>query len=244
MSTIGYLNQKDAIESDQELMGSGYGFSVDQLMELAGLSVAEAITIAYPPAPSDGPESSVLIYVGPGNNGGDGLVAARHLTLFGWRKVDICYPKRTDKPLFHNLVKQATGAGATVLDLVPDVKTIPHRYGVVVDALFGFSFKGDVRAPFDTILRDINTLTDATKIVSVDIPSGWDVEEGDVRGIGIQPHMLVSLTAPKLCAKKFRGRHFLGGRFVPPEFGRKYNLNLPPYPGVHQCVDITTHAAM
>jgi hypothetical protein len=49
----------------------------------------------------------------------------------------------------------------------------------------------------------------------------------------------VSLTAPKLCAKKFTGpHHFLGGRFVPPPILNKYGLQLPPYPGTSMCVRI------
>lgn len=49
----------------------------------------------------------------------------------------------------------------------------------------------------------------------------------------------VSLTAPKLCAKKFFGpHHFLGGRFVPPSIADKYKLRLPPYPGTSMCVRI------
>ena len=47
----------------------------------------------------------------------------------------------------------------------------------------------------------------------------------------------VSLTAPKLCAKKFCGlHHFLGGRFVPPFIADKYKLQLPSYPGTSMCV--------
>ena len=45
--------------------------------------------------------------------------------------------------------------------------------------------------------------------------TGWDVEQGDVNGDGIKPDMLISLTAPKLCAKQFHGTHYIGGRFVP-----------------------------
>lgn len=55
------------------------GFSVEQLMELAGLSVASAIHAEYTPLQFP----RVLVIAGPGNNGGDGLVAARHLTHFG-----------------------------------------------------------------------------------------------------------------------------------------------------------------
>lgn len=52
-------------------------------------------------------------------------------------------------------------------------------------------------------------------IVSVDIPSGWNVESGNDLGVGLLPQVLISLTAPKEGVKDFTGRHFLGGRFVP-----------------------------
>lgn len=83
---------------------------------------------------------------------------------------------------------------------------------VILDAIFGFSFKGPIRAPFDSALPLLTS--SKLPIVSVDIPSGWDVEEGNVEGVGLEPNVLVSLTAPKLGVKAFNGRHFLGGRFV------------------------------
>ena len=57
------------------------GFSVDQLMELAGLACATALASEYPAAT----HRRVLVIAGPGNNGGDGLVAARHLYHFGYK---------------------------------------------------------------------------------------------------------------------------------------------------------------
>ena len=89
---------------------------------------------------------------------------------------------------------------------------------VVLDAIFGFSFKPPVRAPFGMALPLIARA--GLPIVSVDIPSGWDVERGDDAGGGqgvpvLHPDVLVSLTAPKEGVRKFSGRHYLGGRFVP-----------------------------
>lgn len=78
-----YLSQEEAQKIDQELFNE-YSFSVDQLMELAGLSVAVALTKAYPREAS---HPKVLVCSGPGNNGGDGLVAARHLKMFVSRSV-------------------------------------------------------------------------------------------------------------------------------------------------------------
>jgi NAD(P)H-hydrate epimerase len=88
-----------------------------------------------------------------------------------------------------------------------------HLTDVILDAIFGFSFKPPIRAPFDEILPILNEAR--LPIVSVDIPSGWDVENGNNLGIGLNPNVLISLTAPKEGVKDFTGRHFLGGRFIP-----------------------------
>jgi len=51
-------------------------------------------------------------------------------------------------------------------------------------------------------------------VIAVDIPSGWDVEKGNVNGT-FDPVMLVSLSAPKKMATFHHGAHYLGGRFIP-----------------------------
>ena len=82
-----------------------------------------------------------------------------------------------------------------------------------MDAIFGFSFSGPIRAPFDEALPLL--IKSKLPIISVDIPSGWNVEKGDDQNTGFVPDVLVSLTAPKEGVRGFKGRHFLGGRFVP-----------------------------
>ena len=79
-SGVPFLSAKDAAALDDELMGS-LGFCLEQLMELAGLSVAAAVAEVYPPSS----HGRALVLCGPGNNGGDGLVAARHLMHFGYQ---------------------------------------------------------------------------------------------------------------------------------------------------------------
>lgn len=64
--------------------------------------------------------------------------------------------------------------------------------------------------------------------------AGWDVEAGSSGGIS--PDVLVSLMAPKQCARRFLGRqHFVAGRFVPYDVQKKFELNPPDYPGT-ECV--------
>eukprot|EP00899_Mesostigma_viride_P027316 jgi/Mesvir1/776/Mv17375-RA.1 len=232
---LSFLTQEEATNIDVELMGP-LGFSVDQLMELAGLSVACSIAEVYPART----HSRVLVLCGPGNNGGDGLVCARHLHHFGYKPV-VLYPKPTSKPLYDGLVIQVKSLNIPFVELSQLPTSLMAEYDIVVDALFGFSFKGEPRPPFDHLLARLVPKASPPPIVSVDIPSGWDVELGDVKGTGMRPDMLVSLTAPKKCARMFGGpHHFLGGRFVPPAIAEKYKLRLPEYQGTSMCVRITS----
>jgi len=223
-----YLGQEEAQNIDLELFNE-YQFSVDQLMELAGFSCAVAIAKSYEPQPN----KKVLVCCGPGNNGGDGLVCARHLKLFGFDPV-MFYPKRTDKPLYQNLTKQCERMEISFLDVLPEQNCLNSDFSLVVDALFGFSFVGPPRPQFAVILDTLKACS--VPIFSIDVPSGWHVENGDPEN-GLRPDGLISLTAPKRCARLFQGRfHWLGGRFVPPGLEAKYNLDLPPYPGTDPCV--------
>lgn len=78
-------------------------------------------------------------------------------------------------------------------------------------------------------------------VTSVDAPSSWNIEEGPpTSGVGsaFHPDVLVSLTAPKPLVKYFKGRHFIGGRFVTPTIAKKFGFNLPEYEGIDQIVEV------
>ncbi|KAJ9511752.1 hypothetical protein QJQ45_022617 [Haematococcus lacustris] len=195
---------EEAAAIDAELMGP-LGFSLDQLMELAGLSVAAALQQQYP-LPGF---RRVLVLAGPGNNGGDGLVAARHLSHAGY-DVKVLYPsaaKAAAHPLFSRLQTQLK---ALEVPLITDWQQLMaggplrEQANLVVDALFGFSFSGTPRPPYDLILKALTPPAHPPPVLSVDVPSGWDVDAGDLTGGGMRPHTLVSLTAPKGCARHFQ----------------------------------------
>ena len=85
-------------------------------MELAGLSCAHAISDAYNGKNSSNHNIRTLIMCGPGNNGGDGLVCARHLSLLdGFDDPHIYYPKRPSKTLFQGLVSQCEKMGLSFI---------------------------------------------------------------------------------------------------------------------------------
>lgn len=230
---MNYLTQSEAAALDQELFNE-YKFSVDQLMELAGLSVATAVARVFPSTTY----KSALIICGPGNNGGDGLVAARHMTLFGYN-IGVYYPKRTPNPLYENLLLQCERFGVNVLETLPPPEELKNHYQVLVDALFGFSFKPPVREALKPALDAL--INAGLPVCSVDIPSGWHVEKGPDSENSLKPDLLVSLSAPKLCAKPEilkNAKHYLGGRFLPPGIIEKYKLKLPEYPEQSQVVEL------
>lgn len=231
---VGFLDAASASSLDEDLMQSP-GFTLEQLMELAGLSVAEA---AYRMIADQPEKTQILVVCGPGNNGGDGLVAARHLYHFGYDVV-VVYPKRSSKqPHYENLVKQCEDLDIQILDTMPEDLT---AFGLVLDSIFGFSFKGEPREPFDSILKSMRDMqhTEGCQILSVDVPSGWNVDEGDVTRSGFVPDAVISLTAPKACMRTYPGRHFVGGRFLPSALAEKYQVRMPPYPGVSQVMQIS-----
>ncbi|NXF85510.1 NNRE epimerase, partial [Eubucco bourcierii] len=171
---------------------------------------------AYPPSSFTHSLPTVLVVCGPGNNGGDGLVCARHLKMFGYEP-SIHYPKRPKQPLFEALSTQCQLLGISFLpDMPAEAALIDELYGLVVDAIFGFSFKGAPREPFGTILSTLQQVT--VPVASIDIPSGE------------------SAASPARAAGRY---HFLGGRCVPPSLQEKYSLNLPPYPGTDCVLQLT-----
>jgi NAD(P)H-hydrate epimerase len=81
--------------------------------------------------------------------------------------VTVVYPKRNEKQaLFVNLVEQVTDVGIEVLYTVPE--DVADAYDIVIDAVFGFSFKRPLRDPFPTVLTALASVH-PSKLVSVDV---------------------------------------------------------------------------
>jgi NAD(P)H-hydrate epimerase len=215
---ISFINSSTAAAIDEFLMQSP-GYSIDQLMELAGLAVATASHQFIDNYQSTEKRedscfsSNILVLCGPGNNGGDALVAARHLKQFGYNPI-ILYPKQGKGILFQNLVKQCNDLDIPFLNTTStsNLSEIFENADFVIDGLFGFSFSGPPREPYSTLIA---LMKDTAKpVISIDIPSGWSVDEGDIYSTGFIPKAVISLTAPKQCMETFQGRHYLGGRYI------------------------------
>lgn len=163
-------------------------------------------------------------------------MCSRHLKLYGYQPT-VLYPRRPENDLYQRLTHQCKAVDVDVISSAEECGDVEANYDLIVDALFGFSFKPPVRPLFVPIIDLLRN--SKLPICSIDIPSGWHVEDGEPAEGGIRPELLISLTAPKLCARSFSGKyHFLGGRFVPPCLAEKYKLNLPIYPKNDKCVSL------
>ncbi|SMN19789.1 similar to Saccharomyces cerevisiae YNL200C Putative protein of unknown function [Maudiozyma saulgeensis] len=243
--TLKVVSAKLAAEIDKELMGPKIGFTLEQLMELAGFSVAQAITRQFDLKKTVGEKTNVFVIAGPGNNGGDGLVCARHLKLFGYNPI-VYYPIRSNRTEFYKqLTKQLEFFKVPILsgDDADSWKEFvkADRTLCIVDAIFGFSFKPPLREPFQSIVNELHDLQKQIPIVSVDIPSGWDVDKGPVSEKYINPNVLVSLTVPKPCSELLdpkKTTHYVGGRFIPRDFANKYGFEPFDYQSTDQILKL------
>ncbi|XP_043946587.1 yjeF N-terminal domain-containing protein 3 isoform X2 [Protopterus annectens] len=230
--SLKYVSKEEAEAIERELLDD-YKFGQQQLIEITGHACAMAVTKAFPLTSLTKKQPTVLVVCGPDKNGAVGMVCARHLRIFEYEPT-IFYPKRSINPLYQDITTQCEKMDIPFLSYLPtEVQLINDAYNIVVDAILGFgNEQGDLKEPYITILTTLKQIK--IPIVSVDVPSGWDVNDGSADGIN--PEVLVSLIAPKKCSTHFSGRHhFLAGRFLPYDIQKKYELNPPEYPGT-ECV--------
>src|SRR5262245_47656783 len=137
---IELLTNDEMGEADRRTIASGIPGA--DLMENAGAAVARTVAKRHPPG------SKVVVVAGPGNNGGDGFVAARHLAAAGYR-VRLCLIGKLDK--LKGDAAWAAGRWGGPVAAAPDLADA----AVIIDALFGAGLDrpvtGDARAAVETM---------------------------------------------------------------------------------------------
>ena len=173
------------------------GVSGAALMEAAGKAVADAICRRWP-------RQNVLVLCGPGNNGGDGFVAARHLQAAGW-------PTRLSQLLPHQLLTGDVAHHASLWTggIVPfSTQLLDDMPALVVDALFG----AGLTRPIDGAALDmIQALVARQAVVcAVDVPSGLDGATGSVWGAAAPAALTVTFFRKKPGHLLYPGRALCG----------------------------------
>ncbi len=157
------------------------------LMERAGLAAAE---LARTLAGDSG--KPVLILAGPGNNGGDALVVARHLKQWWFRVVVVCTgdPQRYtgDAAAAWQAWQQAGGASSPHMPPAQD-------WALIVDGLFGIGLQRAIDSPYAALIEQVNALD--APVLALDLPSGLDADTGRVPGCAIRADHTLTFIALK-----------------------------------------------
>lgn len=186
------------------------------LMENAGRSVAEE-TLKMLVNPHN---AKVAIFCGKGNNGGDGFVIARHLHNRG--VVISLYLTTTvsgvlaDGDAGTNL-KILLNMNLNIKELhnLHDIEKIEKElqgFDIIVDAIFGTGLSGEVRKPVNLLIKKINETN--IPVISVDIPSGLNCDEGIALGTAIKATKTVTFVSPKEGFYKGHGKEYTGELIV------------------------------
>jgi NAD(P)H-hydrate epimerase len=192
-----------------------FGVSPDVLMENAGRAVADVVGERISPS------CPGVVVCGKGNNGGDGLVAARRLAERGF-EVEVLALAPVYDP--------ATPAGRAWekvrdrVDFVGRFKTRPMA--ALVDAIFGTGLSREVRGRERDLILRMNSLDPRWfPVVSVDVPSGLDANTGRPLGVAVRATATVTLGLPKVGFLRPEARPYVGELIVadigfPPELLR------------------------
>ncbi|WP_216901304.1 NAD(P)H-hydrate epimerase [Synechococcus sp. CCY 9618] len=164
------VNSATMAAIEQELFSSG--LPVEALMEKAGLAVSRRLLTRAGSATSSG----LLVLVGPGHNGGDGLVVAREWHLAG-RPVRLWCPFERRRPLTDAHLRHARWLGIPLLDTAPD----PADPALWVDALFGLAQTRPAGDAIETLLGERQRQRPGA-LVAIDVPTGLGSDDGEQLG--------------------------------------------------------------
>ncbi|MEK6572868.1 MAG: NAD(P)H-hydrate dehydratase [Chloroflexota bacterium] len=210
---IATIDEMRRLEAEADAAGVSYA----AMMEYAGRAVADAVLARVAPS-----ETTAVLLVGPGNNGGDGLVCARHLADAGVTVKVYCLkpPDETDSKVI-----ALRERSIFVVDAEGDMQSrvLKHLLNgatVVVDALFGTGARLPAKDKAAQLLGQAKRIIDARAkrpiVVAVDVPSGTQCDTGEVDANTIVADVTVTFGAAKAGQYKFPAADYIGELIVAP----------------------------
>ena len=204
---------RDEVRAVDRAAIDGLGIPGLILMENAGRNCADAIEDFLCKSLGDETRQNVAIVAGPGNNGGDGYVIARHLAMRGARVVTfiICPAEKISGDAAVNLqaittlkhdIRYPTSEQLTCLS------ESLTEFDVVIDAIGGTGIRGALRGDAGVAVEQINTA--GRPVVAVDIPTGLDCDTGQADGPVVRAELTVTFVAAKKGFDLARAREYTG----------------------------------
>lgn len=192
------------------------------LMENAGRSLAEIFLANAPRYNKGNTPKKVLICCGKGNNGGDGFVLARRLSLLGLECQIVCFARQEDyqgDALTNLRILQASNTEKGSLSFhdvsagaLESLKKKLEWCDWIVDALLGSGAYGALRTPFDQIIPILNA--SSKPIYAVDIPSGLNADTGEVVSDAVKAQFTTTLATLKIGLLAEKAKEYVGELFV------------------------------
>jgi NAD(P)H-hydrate epimerase len=168
------------------------GITAEALMEEAGEKIAEAVR-QFVPQPGH-----CMVFFGKGHNGGDALVAARHLAAAGWRiELRAAFPEPDWSPLTRSRHER-------LLTVFPQASSPSERAAresfVLLDGLLGIGAGGELRQPIRAQAHAINEIRARTtaRVFALDLPTGVNADTGEVSADAVEADYTLTIGAPKL----------------------------------------------
>ena len=194
--------------------GQQYGLTSPTLMENAGKSAAELLAQEIR---KERPliDQEFLLLIGPGNNGGDGLVVARYLAQWGGR-ISLYYWKDQRLVVHGEDVEEHATAER--------LESAIQRSQYILDALLGTGRSRDLPDDMRALLKRISAEREqrtSLRIVAIDLPSGMNADTGEVDFATLAADLTITLACPKQGFFFFPGRSYIGQLLIG-------SIGLPP----------------
>ena len=187
------------------LMIEKYGISLLQMMENAGRNLADLAQYLLGGTLAG---KKIAVCCGGGNNGGGGMAAARHLIDRG---AQVCVSVAVDETHMKNAL---TTQLRILQQMQTDISMIfpDEKFDLIIDSLIGYGLVG---APRGKIAEWIVRLNDkGCTILSLDIPSGMDADNGQAAGVSVRAAATMTLALPKNGMRADNAQEMMGNLFV------------------------------
>lgn len=186
-------------EMDRQTIAE-FGVPGEVLMDSAGAGVARVIERLADM--SGRKHSTVFLFAGRGNNGGDAFVAARYLNRWGCNvRVWMTGEKKAVRGDARTHLNRLLSDGVDVAELTDDrydeIAAAAWDCGIVVDGILGTGIAGPVRGVAADAIRCVNLLGEDRPVVAIDVPSGLNADTGAAAGEAVKADITATMAFPK-----------------------------------------------
>ncbi len=217
----------DQMRQVDRLMMEEIGISLERMMENAGRNLAALARVLLGGRVEN---KAISVLAGHGNNGGGGMVAARHLANWGaWVTVILTHMPASEKTVAHEQLEILQRMGIGIFPGKAVGNMFEHA-DLILDALIGYGLRGAPRGISADLIRRANA--SGRNILALDTPSGLDTTSGEIFDPCIRAQATLTLALPKIGllhphARAVVGELYLADISVPNQVYEQLGIDVP-----------------